>query len=40
MSEGFEQLILSDYMMWSSTALKNFDYYDITITNNNNNIRI
>ena len=40
MSEGFEQLILSDHTMWSSTALKNFDYYDKTITNNNNNIRI
>ena len=40
MSEGFEQFILSDFTMWISTALENFDYYEITTTNNSNNIRI
>ena len=31
----FEQLTLSDFKKWSSTALKTFNNYTIIMTNNN-----
>ena len=36
----FEQLTLSDFKMWSSTALKTFNNYTIIVTNNSDKIRI
>ena len=36
----FEQLILSDFKKWSSTALETFNNYTIIMTNNSNKIRI
>ena len=34
----FEQLTLSDFKKWSSTALKTFNKYAIIMTNNSNNV--
>ena len=36
----FEQLTLSDFKKWSFTALKNFNNYNIIMTNNSDKIRI
>ena len=36
----FEQLTLSDFKKWSSTALKTFNNYTIIMTNNSYKIRI
>ena len=34
----FEHLTLSDFKMWSSSALKNFGNYSIIVANNPDNI--
>ena len=36
----FEQLTLSNFKKWSSTALKGFTNYTITMTNNRDKMRI
>lgn len=36
----FELLTLSNFKMWSSTALRYFSNYSIIITNDSDNIRI
>ena len=36
----FQQLTLSDFRKWSSTALNNFNNYTIIVTNNIDNTRI
>ena len=36
----FEQLTLSDFKKWSSSALKPFNNYTITTTNNSDKIEI
>ena len=35
----FEQLTLSDFKMWSSTAFKTFDSYTIIMNNNTDNVK-
>ena len=36
----FEQITLSDFKKWSSSALKTFNNYTITMTNNSDKIGI
>ena len=36
----FEQLTLSNFKQWSSTALKTFNNYTLIMSNNSGNIRI
>ena len=36
----FEQLTLSNFKKWSSTALKTFNNYTIIMTNNSDKIKI
>ena len=36
----FEQLTLSNFKQWSSTALKAFNNYTVIMSNNSGNIRI